>query len=97
MEIPERVGGVRTLPLEKSILVGIHDIPITSDFYLLGESRISKRDIADLMYVVRKIGYKWMDILGILFLLGGFGFVMMHGVIRILTMGMRKQGRRKNS
>lgn len=91
MEIPESGGGIRTFPLDKSILVGVHPIPVTSDFYLLGESRISKRDIADLMFVVRKIGYKWLDVIGFLFLLGGLGFVCLHGLIRILTIGIRKR------
>jgi len=91
MEIPEHGSGIRTLPLDKSILAGIHRIPVTSDFYLLGESRISKRDIADLIFVVRKIGYKWLDIIGIFFLLAGLGFVSIHGLIRILTIGIRKR------
>ena len=96
MEIPTPGAGIRTLPLDKSILVGIHPIPVTSDFYLLGESRISRRDIADLMYVVRKIGYKWLDIIGFLFLLGGLSFVGLHGLVRILTIGMRKKRGHKN-
>jgi len=91
MEIPKRGGGVGTLPVDKSILVGIHSIPVTSDFYVLGESRISKKDIGDLLHVVRKIGYKWLDIIGLLFLLGGVGFVCLHGFIRILTIGLRKR------
>ncbi len=96
MEIPEPPGGgIRTLPLDKSILVGIHAIPVTSDFYLLGEGRISKRDIADLIYVVRKIGYKWLDVIGILFLLAGLSFVGLHGMLRIVTRGMRKRRRQK--
>jgi predicted CXXCH cytochrome family protein len=95
MEIPESGGGIRTLPMDKSILAGIHIIPVTSDFYLLGESRISKRDIADLMFVVRKIGYKWLDVIGILFILAGLGFVVMHGGIRLITIGLRRQKRRK--
>jgi predicted CXXCH cytochrome family protein len=95
MEIPESGGGIRTLPMDKSILAGIHTIPVTSDFYLLGESRISKRDIADLMFVVRKIGYKWLDVIGILFILAGLGFVVVHGGIRLVTIGLRRQGRRK--
>jgi hypothetical protein len=94
MEIPERGGSIRTLPLDKSILVGIHTIPVTSDFYLLGERRISQRDIADLMFVVRKIGYKWLDVIGILFILGGLGFVLLHGVLRVVTIGLRKRGDR---
>ena len=92
MEIPERGGGIRTLPMDKSILVGLYPI---SDIYLLGESRISKRDIEDLLFVVRKIGYKWLDVIGILFVLAGAGFVVFHGGIRLITIGLRRQRRRK--
>lgn len=95
MEIPEQGGGIRTLPIDKSILVGIHSIPVTSDFYLLGESKISRRDISDMLFIVRKIGYKWLDVIGILFILGGLGFVGFHGVVRILTVGLRKKKRNK--
>jgi predicted CXXCH cytochrome family protein len=95
MEIPEQGGSIRTLPLDKSILVGIHRIPVTSDFYLLGESKISKRDISDILFVVRKIGYKWLDVVGILFILGGLFFFLLHGSVRILTVGMRKKRRNK--
>ena len=95
MEIPEQGGSIRTLPLDKSILVGIHPIPVTSDFYLLGESKISKRDISDILFVVRKIGYKWLDVVGILFILGGLFFFLLHGSVRILTVGMRKKRRNK--
>ena len=92
MEIPESGGGIRTLPMDKSILVGMYPI---SDINLLGESRISKRDIADLLFVVRKIGYKWLDVLGILFILGGLGFVSLHAFLRIVTIQTRRKKRRK--
>jgi len=95
MEIPEQGGGIRTLPLDKSILVGIHPIPVTSDFYLLGESKIAKRDISDILFLVRKIGYKWLDVIGIIFILGGLGFVGLHGLVRILTLRMRKKRKNK--
>ena len=95
MEIPEQGGSIRTLPLDKSILVGIHPIPVTSDFYLLGESKISRRDIADILFLVRKVGYKWLDVIGIVFILGGLGFVGLHGLIRILTLRMRKKRKNK--
>jgi predicted CXXCH cytochrome family protein len=92
MEIPESGGGIRTLPMDKSILAGMYPI---SDIYLLGESRISKRDIADLMFVVRKIGYKWLDVIGILFILGGLAFVGVHTFLRIITIGTRRKRRNK--
>jgi predicted CXXCH cytochrome family protein len=91
MEIPESGGGVRTLPMDKSILAGIHAIPVTRGFYLLGEGRLTKRDVADLLFMVRKIGYKWLDVIGILFIGGGVGFVCLHACIRIITIKIRKQ------
>jgi hypothetical protein len=110
MEIPEQGGGIRTLPLDKSILVGIHPIPVTSDFYLLGESKISRRDISDILlgeskisrrdvsdilFLVRKVGYKWLDVIGIVFILGGLGFVSLHVLVRIVTIGLRKKRKNK--
>jgi predicted CXXCH cytochrome family protein len=95
MEIPEQGGGIRTLPLDKSILVGIHPIPVTSDFYLLGESKISRRDISDIVFLVRKIGYKWLDVIGIVFILGGLGFVGFHVLVRMITIGLRKKRKNK--
>ncbi len=96
MEIPgSGGGGIRTLPMEKSILTGIHTIPVTSSFYLLGEGRIGKRDIADLLFILRKIGYKWLDVIGILFIVGSLGFVGIHAFLRIVTIGMRRKRRHK--
>jgi hypothetical protein len=94
MEIPESGGGIRTLPMGKSILAGIHAIPVTSGFYLLGGDRLAKRDIADLLFILKTIGYKWLDLIGILFILGGVGFVGLHAFLRIVTIKMRKEPHR---
>jgi predicted CXXCH cytochrome family protein len=103
LEFPEEGGGSQTMPVEKSILVGMHPVPVTSNFYVLGEGKFSKRDveelrdkiferdIGDLFFVIRKIGYKWLDVIGVLFLLGGLGFVGLHSTIRILTIGLRRK------
>lgn len=91
MEIPECGGGKRTIPMDRSILAGIHAMPVMSDFYLLGEGRIGKRDVADLIFIVRKIGYKWLDVIGILFIIGGLGFVGVHAFLRIVTIEVRKR------
>lgn len=100
LEIPEPGGTIRTVKVDREILVGIHPIPVTSDFYLLGESRISKKDIAELFYVVRKIGYKWLDIIGAFFVLGAVAFVALHGFLRLLTLRLRRRrqvkGRRED-
>jgi len=90
LEIPEPGGTISTAKVDREILVGIHPIPVTSDFYLLGESRISKKDIAELVYVVRKIGYKWLDIIGVFFVLGAVAFVVLHGFLRLLTLRLRR-------
>jgi predicted CXXCH cytochrome family protein len=91
MEIPEYGGGIRTLRMDKSILAGIHAISATGSFYLLGEGRLTKRDIVDFLFMVRKIGYKWLDVIGILFILGGLGFVGVHTFLRVITIKMRKR------
>jgi len=90
LELPEKLG-VRMVEVDKEILVGIHPIPVTGDFYLLGESRISKKDIAELFYIVRKIGYKWLDIIGVFFIFGSVAFVALHSFLRILTIRARKR------
>jgi predicted CXXCH cytochrome family protein len=93
MEIPEEGGGLRTLPMDKSILAGMHAISATGSFYLLGEGRLTQRDISDFLFMVRKIGYKWLDAIGMLFVLGGVGFVGLHAFIRISTIKLRKRRR----
>ncbi len=91
LEIPESGGAVQTMPLDRSVLTGAHGLSGTGDFYLLGEHRISKADIEQLWYVVKKIGYKWLDIIGVLILLGGFGFAGLHTLFRIFTIGNRRK------
>ncbi len=91
LEIPEANGGIQTLPLDRTVLTGAHGIVGTSDFYLLGEHRLTKQDLEQLWYTIKSIGYRWLDILGILILLGGFAFAGLHTFFRILTIGNRSK------
>ncbi|MBA2848991.1 hypothetical protein G4V39_10520 [Thermosulfuriphilus ammonigenes] len=91
LEVPEPGGTISTIDVDKSILVAIHPIPITSDFYLLGEKRVSKRDIEEFIYVIRKIGYKWLDIFGIFLIFSVILFFGLHTIIRIVTIKIRKR------
>ncbi len=91
LEIPQKSGGIQTLPLDKSVLTGIHGISGVSDFYLLGEHRLTKEDIQELWATVKSIGYRWIDIIGVVIVLGGFGFVCLHTLFRILTRKNRQR------
>ncbi len=91
LEIPEASGGIRTLPLDRTVLTGAHGVVGTSDFYLLGEHRLTKQDLEQLWYTIKSIGYRWLDILGVLILLGGFAFAGLHTFFRILTIGNRSK------
>ncbi len=94
LEIPQRDGGIQTLPLDKSVLTGAHGISGVSDFYLLGEHRLTKKDIEDLWYTIKSIGYRWIDIIGVMIILGGLGFVGLHSLFRILTIKNRRKSRK---
>ncbi len=91
LEIPQLNGGVQTLPLDKSVLTGVHGISGVSDFYLLGEHRLTKQDLEDLWYTIKSIGYRWIDIIGMVIVLGGLGFVGLHTLFRIITMKNRRR------
>ncbi len=91
LEIPQVDGGVQTLPLDRSVLTGVHGISGTSDFYLLGEHRMTARDLEELWYTVKSIGFRWIDIIGAMIVLGGFGFVGLHTLFRILTRKNRQR------
>ncbi|NPA94179.1 MAG: hypothetical protein GXO58_01980 [Thermodesulfobacteria bacterium] len=90
LEIPEKSGGIETLPLDKSVLTGIHGIGGVSDFYLLGEHRLTKEDLEELWLTVKSIGYRWIDIIGVVIVLGGLGFVCIHTFFRLLTIKNRR-------
>ena len=90
LEVPQLGGGVQTLPLDRSVLTGVHGIGGVSDFYLLGEHRLTKQDLEELWYTIKSIGYRWIDIIGMIIVLGGIGFVGIHALVRIITRKNRR-------
>lgn len=80
-------------PLEPKVLSTI------ADFYPFGTDHLSFEDLKALFkekettkfeLLVRQIGWKWLDLLGYLFLIGALLFVGLHGLLRLLTIGWRK-------
>lgn len=87
LELPEKDGGFRTIPVEKGILVRRGQRPYMGDFYILGESKISKDDLSELAAAARRIGFKWIDLLGTAVVLFSIAAVTLHGM---LMFGSRK-------
>ncbi len=88
--IPEKDGGIRTFPLEKGILARRGQRPYMEDVYLLGESKVRKEDLQHVLAVLERVGFKWIDIVG----LAMFGFSLMvafiHATLMFLTRSYRK-------
>lgn len=69
-----------------------------ADFYPFGSDRFSTEDLKALLgergerfnLLVSRIGWKWLDILGYIFLLGAVAFVALHGALRLLTIRWRR-------
>lgn len=83
-----------TFPLEPKVLSTV------SDFYPFGTDHLSFQDLEALFkeketakfeLLVRQIGWKWLDLLGYLFLIGALLFVGLHGLLRLLTVNWRKR------
>lgn len=73
-------------------------VTTVADFYPVGSDPFSYGDLRDLFgekeegrfnLVVSRIGWKWLDILGYIFLLGAVAFVAIHGALRLLTLRWR--------
>ncbi|RLA86365.1 MAG: hypothetical protein DRG31_00395 [Deltaproteobacteria bacterium] len=71
-----------------------------SDFYPVGSDRFSYDDLRELFSqreegkfneVVSRIGWKWLDILGYIFVIGALAFVALHGGLRLLTLKWRRR------
>lgn len=73
-------------------------VSTVADFYPVGSDRFSIEDLKALFeergegleVVVSRIGWKWLDILGYIFLLGAIAFVVLHGAVRLLTLRWRR-------
>ncbi len=90
LEIPEKEGDVRTIPVEKQILAAQDYRPLIGDFYLLGESKIRKSDVEDLLAMVRQIGFKWIDVLGVMTVAFCAALVSLHAILMFLTRKLRR-------
>jgi len=93
LEIPDKDGGFTTLPVDKGILVSRGPGPFMVDFYLLGESKIRREDLEDLLLVVRRIGFKWLDLLGAGLALFTLSVVSFHVLLMFLTRSLRRRPR----
>jgi predicted CXXCH cytochrome family protein len=91
VQLPAPGGGVTSLPVERAILGQMQSARQLGDLYLLGEGRIGREDVEDVLTAMKRVGYRWIDILGVLVLLGGVGFVAGHSLLRILTISRRRR------
>ncbi|MCA1960190.1 MAG: cytochrome b/b6 domain-containing protein [Desulfomonile sp.] len=89
LEVPEKDGGFTTFPVEKGILVSRG--PFMGDFYLLGESKIRPEDLEELLLVVRRIGFKWLDVLGACLAFFTLAAVCFHALLMFLTRNLRRR------
>lgn len=94
LEVPEKDGGFRMLPADRQILARREQGRLMPDFYLLGESKIRKQDIEELATVVKRIGFKWLDLIGIFIVLVSVGCVLFHASLMFLTRGLRRRPER---
>jgi thiosulfate reductase cytochrome b subunit len=91
LQIPDRDGGFRTLPVEKRVLASRIERPGIDDFYLLGESKIRKEDLEEVLAVLQRIGFKWLDLIGTLLFLLTLAAVSFHGLLIVFTRKLRRR------
>ena len=91
LEIPESDGGFRTLPVDKDFLLYRGQRPFIGDFYLLGESKIRKEDLDDVLEVIKRIGFKWLDLIGGCLILFTLASVCFHAMLMFLTRKLRRR------
>jgi len=89
VEIPERDGELRTAPLERQILALRGEGSFLRNFYLLGESKISAEDLKDLLTQVRRIGFKWLDLIGVFVIIMSLAATAFHAMLMLLTRKLR--------
>ncbi len=90
LEVPEKGGGFTTLPVDNEVLASLNQDAPGADFYLLGESRIRKADIDALVLVVKRIGCKWLDLLGFFLVLCALAGVCFHAALMFVTRKSRR-------
>lgn len=91
LDIPDKGGGFRSFPLEREFLVQRGQRPFMGDFYLLGESKIHRKDLEDVVTAVKKIGLKWIDLVGVFIILCAVAGVFFHSLIMFLTRKLRQR------
>ncbi len=89
LEVPEE-DGFRTIPVEKGILARPGRRLFLEDFYLLGESKIRKDDFDEIAAVVRRIGFKWVDLIGCFIMVCASAAVCFHMLLMFLTRKLRR-------
>ncbi len=88
-QIPEKNGDLRTIPLERRLSAVLGEGSFLKNFYLLGESRIRTDDLKDLLTQIRRIGFKWLDIIGIFLLIIVVILIGLHAMLMVFTRKMR--------
>jgi predicted CXXCH cytochrome family protein len=91
LEIPEKDGGFRTLPVDRAVLARFGQSPFVDDVYLLGESKIQKKDLEEVAAALKRIGFKWIDLIGSLMVLFCLAGVFVHAMLMFLTRKLRRR------
>ena len=89
LEIPEKNGELRTVPIERQILALRGEGSFLKNFYLLGESKIRAEDLKDLLTQVRRIGFKWLDIIGVFLIIIVLVAIGLHAMLMFFTRKLR--------
>ena len=92
LEVPEKEGASITIPVERQIFLLHGPGGLSEDFYLLGESKIHKKDLRDVIEIVKQIGFKWIDLFGILLVLSSLVAVSLHALVMFFTRKLREGG-----
>ena len=92
LEVPEKEGDFRTIPVDRQIFLLHGPGGLSEDFYLLGESKIRRKDLRDILEMVRQIGFKWIDLIGILLVLSSLVAVSLHALLMFFTRKLREGG-----
>lgn len=90
LEIPEKGGDWTKLPVDTDILAASRHDVFVEPLYLIGESKISRKDLEDVVAVIRRIGFKWVDLIGCFILVATAGAVLFHMFLMLLTRKLRQ-------
>jgi len=90
--LPEKGGDFRTVPVDRDIFLLHGPGGLSEGFYLLGESKVRSKDLRDILEMVRRIGFKWLDLFGILLILSSLVAVTFHAFLMFFTRKLREGG-----